>query len=90
MLGPIFYFWNKTTNTLQVPYRMISPTLFEFAAITGLRPIGEIIHFELSLDYIKAYNFNDSKPSYTTFICNNMGSPSTSASNVEHVGFVSY
>ena len=36
MLGPIFYFWNKTTNTLKLPYGMISPTLFELAAIAGL------------------------------------------------------
>lgn len=56
MLRPIFYYWNKTTNTLQLPYGMISPTLFELAAVTSLRPSGKTIHFDLVPDYMKAYN----------------------------------
>ena len=66
---------------------MISPTLFELAAITGLRPIGKTIHFNLTLDYVKAYNFNDFEPSYSAFIRNNIGPPSTPVSDVEHVAF---
>ena len=64
MLGSIFYFWNKTTKTLQLPYGMISPTLFELAAIQGLWPTGKIIHFDLTPDYMKAYDLDDSEPSY--------------------------
>ena len=90
MLGPFFYFWNKTTNTFQLPYGMITPILFELAAITGLRPTGKLIHFNLVLDYVKAYNLDDSEASYSTFIRNNMGSLSTPMSDAEHVAFLSY
>ena len=90
MLGPVFYFWNKTTNTLQLSYGMISPTLFELAAITDLWPTGKIIHFDLVPDYVKAYNFDDSELSYSAFIRNNMGPPSTIISDDEHVAFLLY
>lgn len=63
MLGPIFYIWNKTTNILQLPYGMITPTLFELATITGLQPTRKAIHFDLEPEYVKAYNFNDSEAS---------------------------
>ena len=69
---------------------MVSPTLFELAAIIGLRPIGKTIHFDLALDYLKSYNFDDSEPSYSVFIRNNMGSPSTPVFDTEHVAFLSY
>ena len=69
---------------------MIAPTLFELSAITGLRPTGKLIHFDLAPDYVKAYPLDDSEASYTAFICNNMGSPSTPVSDAEHVAFLSY
>ena len=90
MLGPIFNFWNKTTNTFLLPYDMISPTLFELAAIASLRLIGATIHFDLELDYVKSYNFNDTKPVYSAFIQNNMSAPLTPVFDDEHVAFHSY
>ena len=90
MLGPFFYFRNKTTNTFQLPYGMITPTLLELAAITDLRPTGKLIHFNPVLDYVKAYNLDDSEASYSAVIHNNMGSPSTTVSDAEHVAFLSY
>ena len=90
MLGPIFYFWNKTTNTLQHPYGIISPTLFELATIVGLWPTRQVIHFDLVPDYVKAYNFNNFELAYSAFIWNNMGSPSTPVSDDKHVAFLSY
>ena len=84
------YFWSKTTNTLQLPYGMISPTLFELAATTSVRPIGKIIHFDLIPNYVKAYNFNDSKPSYSAFILNNIRPPSITVFDAEHMVFLSY
>ena len=69
---------------------MITPTLFELVAITGLQPIGKLIHFDSVPDYVKAYNLEDSEASYSAFIRNNMGSPLTPVSDAEHVAFLSY
>ena len=54
---------------------MISPTLFELAAITGLQPIGKVIHLDVA----------DSETSYSAFIRNNMGPSSSPVSDDEHV-----
>ena len=89
MLGPDFYFWNRTTNTIQLHYGMISSTLFELVAIIGLHPIGEIIPFDRHPEYVKEYSFKDSEPAYSTLIRNNMGAPSTSIFDDEHVAFFS-
>ena len=85
ILGPIFYFWIKTTNTLQLPCGMISPTLFKLAAIAGLWPTRTTIHFDLELDYVKAYNFDNSELASLAFIQNNIGNPSTPIYDNEHV-----
>ena len=69
---------------------MISPTLFELAAITGLQPIGKVIHLDLVLDFVKAYNVADSETSYSAFIRNNIGPSSSPVSDDEHVAFLSY
>lgn len=35
------YFWEGLTNTFQLPRGMLTPTLFDVAAITGLSPLGD-------------------------------------------------
>ena len=40
MLFAAIHFWESSTNTFQIPCGMITPTLFDVAAITGLRPTG--------------------------------------------------
>lgn len=35
------YFWEGSTNTFQLPCGMLTPMLFDVAAITGLSPLGE-------------------------------------------------
>lgn len=69
---------------------MIYPTFFVLATITGLWPIGKIVHFDLIPDYVKANNFDDFEPPYSTCLHNKMGSPSTPISDDEHVAFLSY
>lgn len=34
-------FWESTTNNFHLPCGMLTPTLFDFAAITNLRPTKE-------------------------------------------------
>lgn len=35
------YFWEGLTNTFQLPCRMLTPTLFDVAAITGVSPLDK-------------------------------------------------
>ena len=69
---------------------MISPTLFELVAIASLRPTGFTIHFDVEPDYVKAHNFNNSKPSYSAFIRNNVDALLTPVFDDEHVAFLFY
>ena len=41
MLMASLYSWDNTFNIFHLPCGMITPTLFDMAAITGLRPTGE-------------------------------------------------
>ena len=44
MLIAALYFWNISTNSLHLKCGMLTPTLLDVAAITGLKPIGETFH----------------------------------------------
>lgn len=71
MLLASLYFWEGSTNTLQLSCVMLTPTLFDVAAITGLSPLGETFDPTLStkntftfgqaslLNYIKDYHNKD-------------------------------
>ena len=83
-----FYFWNRTTNTFQIPYGMVGPTLIEVTAITGLRSTGEVIVSNMSP--IKKYRVNMSQTAYSACIKNNMGMLGSVVSNHEHVAFLLY
>ncbi|GAU23874.1 hypothetical protein TSUD_369820 [Trifolium subterraneum] len=41
MLIAAMHFWEKSTNTFQFPFEMLTPTLLDVAALTGLRPNEE-------------------------------------------------
>ena len=57
------YFWDNTHFTFHLPCGMVTPTLFDIAAITGLRPTGDYFDPEdLSEDTI---GFSATKPKYT-------------------------
>jgi len=42
MLLAALHFWNTWTNSLHLKCGMFTPTLLDVAAITGLKPTGEI------------------------------------------------
>ena len=88
MLGASFYFWNRTTNTLEIPYGMVGPTLFEVAAITGLHLTGKVIMSNMSPTH--QYRVNMSQTAYFAYIKNNMGMLGSAVSNHEHVTFLLY
>ena len=67
---------------------MITPTLLDIAAITGLKPTGEVFHCEAVAPVPLRFDVGDSrKPTYNNFIDHH----ATSAAPVtdeEHVAFL--
>ena len=65
---------------------MVTPTLFDIASITGLRPTGDYFDPEdLSED---AIGFSATKPTYTVFINHFHDKSSNTVSEVEHIAFL--
>lgn len=56
MLVTLIFFWEGSTNTFQLPCRMITPTLFDVETITCLSPLGEV--FNPTLETNLEFNFN--------------------------------
>lgn len=44
MLLSALFFWERATNCFHVPFGVITPTLLDVAAITGLQPCGLLYH----------------------------------------------
>ena len=66
MLVASQYFWDITHFTFHLPCGMVTPTLFDIAVITGLRPTSDYLDPEdLSEDPI---GFSAMNPTYTVFI----------------------
>lgn len=53
------YFWKGSTNTFQLPCGMLTPTLFNMAAITSLSPMGET--FDPTLLTESTFSFSRAK-----------------------------
>ena len=66
MLVASQYFWDITHFTFHLPCGMVTPTLFNIAAITGLRPTGDYFDPE-DLSEVPI-GFSATKPPYTVFI----------------------
>lgn len=82
MLASIL-FWEGSTNTFQVPYGMITPTLFNVAAITGLLPLGEIFDPTLKSDI----EFNFDNPDFKQYIIDHHDKTNATVSDMEHIAF---
>ncbi|MCI25135.1 hypothetical protein A2U01_0046324, partial [Trifolium medium] len=79
------YFFEKSTNTFQFKCGMMTPTLLDVAAITGLRPLGE--------DYDPAnasgnIPFTYSENTFSEYIAENKGKDNEEVSDVEHIAFL--
>jgi hypothetical protein len=83
MLIAAMHFWEKSTNTFQFPCGMLTPTLLDLAALTGLRPNEETFNPMNTSENIK---FNPKELSFTKFIGENIETGETS--DVEHVAFL--
>ncbi|XP_058748016.1 uncharacterized protein LOC131620851 [Vicia villosa] len=86
MLVAAVHFWDASHNTFHLPCGMVTPTLFDVAAITGLRPTGETFDpNDMDNDTI---GFNDSQVTYTAFIQKHHITAETTVSDEEHIAFL--
>ncbi|RYR34076.1 hypothetical protein Ahy_A10g048793 [Arachis hypogaea] len=90
VMGGALYFWDETSHTFHTPYGMITPTLLDVAAITGLSPLGEeILTTTRSTTGVK-YAIDISSTTYQSFILNNRGQDGEPVSDNEHIAFLLY
>lgn len=66
MLIVSLYFWDTTHNTFHLPYGMMTPTLFDVAAITGLWPTGET--YDPNFMAEDTIDFDNSRANFTNYI----------------------
>src|SRR3954463_3436150 len=86
MLVASVHFWDASHNTFHLPCGMITPTLFDVAAITGLRPTGK--NFDPNDMDNDTIGFNDSQVTYTTFIQKHHITTEATVSDEEHIAFL--
>ncbi|XLU75465.1 hypothetical protein S245_034518, partial [Arachis hypogaea] len=90
LMGGALYFWDETSHTFHTPYGMITPTLLDVAAITGLPLLGEeILTTTWSTTGVK-YAIDISSTTYQSFILNNKGQDGDPVSDNEHITFLLY
>ncbi|QHO07710.1 uncharacterized protein DS421_14g466130 [Arachis hypogaea] len=89
-MGGALYFWDETSHTFHTQYGMITPTLLDVAAITGLPPLREkILTTTKSTTGVK-YAIDISSTTYQSFILNNRGQDEAPVSDDEHIAFLFY
>ncbi|XP_050920289.1 uncharacterized protein LOC127137927 [Lathyrus oleraceus] len=79
------YFLDSTYNTFHLPCGMITPTLFDVAAISGLPPTGETFDPYQDCEYL--IDFNVKNASFNTYI-NLYHADGEEVSDIEHIAFL--
>src|SRR3954465_4012735 len=86
MLVAAVHFWDASHNTFHLPCGMITPTLFDVAAITGLRPTRET--FDPNFMDTDTIHFNEAIVTYTAFIQRYHVQTTTEVTDEEHIAFL--
>ena len=77
------YFWEGSTNTFQLPYGMLTQTLFDVVAITSLSSLGEVFDPTLLMEI----TFSFSRASLQNHIEDHHNKDSIEVSDEEHIAF---
>ncbi|XP_050874941.1 uncharacterized protein LOC127078535 [Lathyrus oleraceus] len=86
MLVSSLYFWDSTHHTFHLPCGMMTPTLFDISAITGLKHMGETYDpYFLSKDNI---GFDTSRAAFTMHIAYYHDKDIEEVSDTEHIAFL--
>lgn len=87
MLLAALHFWEGSTSTFKLCCGMLTPTLFDIASITSLRPTGEM--FDLFYNTNNIIGFNSKRDSFTNFIIDHFDGATLEVSCEENVSFLS-
>ncbi|KAK2421825.1 serine/threonine-protein phosphatase 7 long form protein [Trifolium repens] len=87
MLIAALHFWENSTNTFHLKAGMMTPTLFDVAAITGLRPTGPT--FDPKYTTVN-HQFDFKVLSLSGFLKNHHDLSSDDVSPEEHIAFLTY
>ncbi|KAK2436482.1 serine/threonine-protein phosphatase 7 long form protein [Trifolium repens] len=87
MLIAALHFWENSTNTFHLKAGMMTPTLFDVAAITGLRPIGPT--FDPKYTTVN-HHFDFKVLSFSGFLKTFHDTSDEDVSFKEHIAFLTY
>ncbi|KAK2442745.1 serine/threonine-protein phosphatase 7 long form protein [Trifolium repens] len=87
MLKAALHFWENSTNTFHLKAGMMTPTLFDVAAITGLRPTGPT--FDPKYTTVN-HQFDFKVLSFSGFLKTFHDLSSDDVSHEEHIAFLTY
>ncbi|WJX28405.1 hypothetical protein P8452_17131 [Trifolium repens] len=87
MLIAALHFWENSTNTFHFKAGMMTPTLFDVAAITGLRPTGPT--FDPKYTTVN-HQFDFKVLSFSGFLKTFHDLSSDDVSHEEHIAFLTY
>ncbi|PNX59672.1 hypothetical protein L195_g059804, partial [Trifolium pratense] len=85
MLIAAMHFFEKSTNTFQFKSGMMTPTLFDVSAITGLRPTGKTYNPSDASDNI---TLNYKENAFSAYILKHSGPENEEVFDEEHVAFL--
>lgn len=86
MLLASLYFWDRPHQTFHFRCGMMTPTLFDLAAIVGLKPIGE--EFDPLFLNEDSIGFDVSRAAYNTHIRHYHDTTTTEVFDIEHITFM--
>jgi hypothetical protein len=85
MLIVVLHFFEGSTNTFQFECGMMTPTLFDVAAIIGLSPVGDTYDPTRASQNI---SFTSKEHTFSKYILENHIKDQEEVSDVEHVAFL--
>jgi hypothetical protein len=87
MLLAALHFWESSINTFHFKAGMMTPTLFDVAAITGLRPTRPTFDPKYVSQY---FSFDYKTLTFSGFIEDHHDTKSAEVSDEEHIAFLTY
>lgn len=85
LLAPLFS-WKGSKNNFHLPYKILTPTLFDVVAIPGVSPLGET--FDPTLSSELEFNFNHA--TINKYILEHHDNDSVEVSDLEHMTFLTF
>lgn len=89
LLVASLHFWEGTTNSLHLRCGMLTPTLFDLAAIDGLRPDGDAFNpFATTVN--EPFEFSTKRSSYNGFMFDHFVEENKEESDKDHIAFLTF